>query len=88
MVDEAEHSSSAQIEDLNRDQPEIVEREGSADFVEAPPPDHDPPRSKDEIRAEAERHHAALTREGEAPHPVELGHAVVFILGVMKEYVA
>lgn len=79
---EPENLSSAQIEDLNRDQPEIVEREGSAEVAEAEP------RSKDEIRAEAERHHAALTREGEAPHPVELGHAVVFILGVMKEYVA
>lgn len=69
----AENAKSSKITDLNEKSAGEGEKRRS---------------KRDELKAEAERHLAVLTREGEAPHPVELGHAVVFILGVMKEYVA
>lgn len=41
------------------------------------------PRKNNDVREEALRHHAAQTREGEQAHPVDLQHAVVFILGLI-----
>lgn len=87
-MSETEHASSTQIEALNEKQPEVVERK-VADIGDPAEPRNDAAeghdrRTEEDIREEAARHHAALTRD-EPPHPTDIAHAVVFILGLMTD---
>lgn len=42
-------------------------------------------KNGEEMREEAARHHATLTKD-EAPHPTDIAHAVVFVLGLIKTW--
>jgi len=83
MTDGPETKRSDAIEAADREPASNAKAERDiAENRQTQPPERDPPMSRESFKSQVEAHLAVVSRD-ETPHPVDLAHAIKFILETM-----